>query len=190
MQASLTSLLTVAAARLHARGLLLVGNVGGAFGSFQSLWRRWGAIMDGAMEESWGYGTDHRPIPQAAVVAELQNAAWSEAHLKYVITNGDLPANSETASTYGLGLALLVARGLTSWNVSEGNYSSYAPWYREYTVAQKLGHPSTRSYKTRADGLYVRRFANGTVAVNATIRTINDRIYGPLAAHSAVIRLT
>jgi hypothetical protein len=189
MQASLTSFLTAAASRLHARGLLLVGNVSGVYGSFQPLWRQWGALMDGAMEESWGYGTDHRPIPQSVVIAELQNAAWSETRLKYVLANGDLPAHSETASSYGLGLALLVARGMTSWNVSEGNYGSYAPWYPEYTQAQKLGRPFTLSYDAQADGLFVRRFANGTVAVNPTTGTISDSTYGALAAHTAVIKL-
>jgi Hypothetical glycosyl hydrolase family 15 len=189
MQASLTGFLRAAASRLHARGLLLIGNVSGAYGSYQPLWRQWGAILDGAMEESWGYGTDRRPIPQGLIVAELQNAAWSEAHLRYVLANGDLPANSETASSYGLGLALLVARGRTSWNVSEGNYGSYAPWYPEYTQAQKLGRPATGSYHTEADGLYVRRFANGTVAVNATAGPIADPTYGLLAAHSAAIKL-
>ena len=103
--------------------------------------------------------------------------------------NGDLPAYSETASTYGLGLALLVARGLTSWNVSEGHYGAYAPWYREYANAQRLGRPFALSYSTQAGGLYVRRFANGTVAVNATAGTISHPTYGTLAAHTAVIML-
>ncbi len=190
MQASITSFLTAATARLHTQGLLMVGNVGGAYGSFQPLWRQWGAIMDGALEESWGYGTDRLPVPQSVVVAELENAAWSEAHRKYVIANGDLPAYSETASTYGLGLALLVASGQTSWNVSEGRYTSYAPWYPEYTDAQKLGYPSTPTYDTKANGLYVRRFANGAVAVNTTEGAISDPTFGALPPHSATIRLS
>ncbi len=203
--AAWTSFLTTLADRLHEHRLMLILNIGAAFdyggarGDYQQFWRQWSALADGTLEEEFGFGITQSPpaLPQPAWVVrqELENFSWSEAHRKYAVANADLPGGLSPSArardtAYGLGLELLVADGYSSWNVTAGGYGT--PRFGRLSLvgaAQALGAPREGPVTTpREDGLYVRTYARGSVAVNTTGATIEDRTYGRVPAHTAIVR--
>jgi hypothetical protein len=161
-QGAMTSMLTAASATLHANGLLVFGNLCGTVIS-PGLWQQWAAITDGAEEESWtdpgtGVASDTWAWPR-----KLADAAWSEAHGKYVI----LHSYNTTAAGNNFGIAsmLLSAAGRTSYSTSNANYTSYEQFYPDYDAAARLGAPLS-SYAVLSNGVYERQFRNGIVLVN------------------------
>lgn len=185
------SYVTAISAALHANGLLSIGNIaGGAVttccGGGPAYWQSLQLDgFDGASEESFTAGTNHLPVATNVWKQEVANVAWNEAHGKYFLGNGDVGTN-EAADTYGLASVLLAAEGHSSWDVSAGNYYSGEYWPPEYTTALGLGAP-TGAYYAQPNGLYVRKFQNGTVVVNPNASSISDSVYGVLGAYSGRI---
>lgn len=162
-QAAQISLLRYATAAMHAHGLLLIGNVGGAD---RSLWRRCNSVMDGAEEEAFtdiGFGVRQFlwwwPI-------QLDNIAWSVAHGKLLI----LHSHNLTAAgnRFALATALLAASPAVNLSTANGNYHGYEAWYPDYSRARGLGAPLGRY--VRRGSVRLRWFHNGVVLVNPTPR--------------------
>jgi hypothetical protein len=171
-QAAMTSFLRYTARELHRNRLILVPNIGGGSvtdASGQTFWNLWTGIADGSDEESFAFGTTQRSISASQVASELQNVAWSEAHGKYTLLNGDMPQGDSRRTTYALALMLMVAGGHTSWDISEGCNTTCDAWLPVYTAAQRLGGPLG---PYMLDGsVYSRRFAHGTVTANVATHT-------------------
>jgi hypothetical protein len=190
-QAGMTSFVANVSAGLHASRLLSFGNISGGnsgpqLGGGPAWWdafQLWG--LDGASEESFTSGTNHLPIPFGNWQLELANEAWNEAHGKYLLANADV-GSSRALNVYGLATMLLAAGGYSSWDADSGNYYINEFWFPEYDTALKLGTP-LGPYSAQANGLYVRRFQNGSVIVNPTTKTISDSVYGNVAAQSGMI---
>ncbi|MGI8571041.1 MAG: putative glycoside hydrolase [Solirubrobacteraceae bacterium] len=188
--AAMMSWITNESAGLHAQGLMSFGNIaGGCSPLFNGGPAWWDAFqqagLDGASEESFTSGTNHLPMVTSQWKQELANEVWSEANGKYLLGNADVGAN-EALNVYGLGTVLLAAQGRSSWNTDSGNYTSPEYWFPEYNTALALGAP-LGSYTVQSNGLYVRRFQNGGVAVNPTTSTVDDPAYGTLGPQSALI---
>ena len=189
-QNSMTTALGYLTGQLHAQHLLLIGNVSGGNvtgigNGGPAVWQRFDTQMDGAMEESWTYGTNHAPLPTSEVTNGLANVAWAEAHGKYTMLNDDI-TNCSSCSGYGMATLMLVGQGLTSYDLSAGSYNNYSAWWDSYGKGSGLG-VSLGNYTTQANGLLVRRFLNGTIVVNDTANPIGDRLFGTVPAFSALI---
>jgi Hypothetical glycosyl hydrolase family 15 len=189
-QAAMMSWVTNMSAGLHANGLLSFGNIGGGaspiLGGGPAWWDAFQqAGLDGASEESFTSGTNHLPVPFSQWKQEIANEVWNEANGKYLLANADVGGN-EALNTYGLATVLLGAQGRSSWDTASGNYTSPEYWFPEYNTALALGAP-LGSYTVQSNGLYVRSFQNGAVAVNPTTSTVNDPAYGTLGPQSALI---
>jgi hypothetical protein len=192
-QNAMTAALAYVTSTLHAHGLLTFVNISGGNVTFccgggPAVWQRYVAQVDGAMQESWTYGTNHLPLPATEVQAGLANTAWSEAHGKYTLVNDDI-THCEACSDYGLAAMMLVAGGHSSYDISNGIYTgtTNGVWWPSYSTAQGVGAP-LGPYRTLADGLMVRSFASGSVVVNDTTSAISDPTYGRVPATSAQIR--
>lgn len=190
-QNAMTSALGYMASQLHAHKLMLFGNVGGGnitfcCGGGPAIWQRYVSKMDGAMEETWTYATNGKPVPTSEVQAGLANTAWSEAHGKYTIVNDDI-RNCQACSDYGLATMMLVTNGYASYDVSNGAYSNYAAWFPSYNTAKSLG-PAIGNGTRQSNGLMVRRFAAGDVVVNDTGHAISDPVFGTVPAHAGQFR--
>jgi hypothetical protein len=190
-QNTMTRALAYLGGQFHGHNLLFMGNIGGGNVNFtggggSTVWERYDSELDGAMEESWTYGTDGRPVPAARLQAGLANVAWAEAHHKYSILNDDI-TNCSSCSGYGMAALLLVGQKLSSYDISNGSYGSYNSWWSQYyDKGQRLGN-AQGNYYTQSNGLLVRRFTYGTVVVNDTTHAINDPTFGRVAATSALI---
>ena len=190
-QNTMTRALGYLSGQLHGHHLLLMGNIGGGNVNFtggggSTVWERYDSQLDGAMEESWTYGTDGHPVSAARLQAGLANVAWAEAHHKYSILNDDI-TNCSSCSGYGMAALLLVGQKLSSYDISNGSYGSYNNWWSQYyDKGQRLGN-AQGNYYTQANGLLVRRFTAGTVVVNDTTHAIDDPTFGHVAATSALI---
>lgn len=188
-QSAMTGALGTLAGQLHSRGLLLAGNIGGGNdttrGGGPAVWQRYDGQMDGAMEESWTYGTNHAPVSATQVNNGLANVVWSEAHGKYTLVNDDV-TNCASCSGYGMATLMLVGQGRSSYDLSSGSYGNYSAWWASYGKAAGMG-VSLGSYTTQANGLKVRRFVNGTIVVNDTASPITDLLFGTVPADSALI---
>jgi Hypothetical glycosyl hydrolase family 15 len=162
------SFLTYLASGLHSKGLLLLGNVAGIWGpGEQPVWDTWAGILDGSIEESWAFGTDHQPIAPSRVALDIHEGRFAEHHRKLLIANADIAGMDSTAATaYGLALALMVASGQVSWDVSEGSYTTYERWFSVYDAARALGPPRGPATYDTTTSTYSRRFRNGTVTAN------------------------
>ena len=173
-QAAMTSFLRYTARELHRNRLILLPNIGGGWitdASGQTFWNLWTGIADGSDEESFAFGTTQRPISASQVASELQNVAWSEAHGKYALLNGDMPQGDSRRTTYALALMLMVAGGHSSWDISEGCNTTCDNWLPVYTAAERLGGPL--GPYTLDGSVYRRRFQNGTVTANVATHTGN-----------------
>jgi Hypothetical glycosyl hydrolase family 15 len=164
---AMSSMVTAAATQAHAQGLLVVGNVGGAW-TAPGVWEQWSAQLDGAEEESWG-GLGSRSQQLGTWHAKLTEAAWSAANGKIALLHSF--STSETGNTFDMASMLLTADGRTSYSTSNANLTSSEAWYPEYDTAQGLGAPAG-SFKQLANGVYERVFAHGIVLVNATAKGI------------------
>ena len=190
-QNAMSRALTYLAAVLHAHGLLLFANISGGNIDFccrggPTVWRRYLAPLDGALEETWTYGTNGRPLPAREIQTGMANVAWDEAHDKATIVNDDV-AGCQACIALGLATELLVAQGRTSYDVAAGAYDRYATWWPTYRAAQRLGQ-ALGDYIEQANGLLLRRFASGTIVVNDTAATVNDPVLGRIPPHSGVLR--
>jgi hypothetical protein len=166
-QSAVYSLLSYAGPAVHAAGLKLYANVSAAD---SAQWAKWNGPLDGAMEESWtdgGLGLAQQ-VPWWR--QKLTNAAWSQAHGKYVLLHSY--NRTETGNTYGLAAMLLVANGRVSYTTST-NYVTTAAWLPEYTTAQHLGAARGR-YRVLRSGAYERVFAHGIVLVNPSRHRIGS----------------
>ena len=190
-QTAMTAALAYMASYLHTNGKIVVSNISGGNVAFcchggPAIWQKYVSQIDGAMQESWTYGTNHLPLPATEVQAGLLNTAWSEAQGKYTLVNDDI-TNCESCDDYGLASMLLVAAGLSSYDTANGSYNgNYGAWWPSFATAQNLGAP-LGAYTTLPDGLMVRQFAHGWVAVNDTTASIADATYGTVPATSAII---
>lgn len=188
--AAMMSWVTNESAGLHAQGLMSFANIaGGCSPLFNGGPAWWDAFqqagLDGASEESFTSGTNHLPMVTSQWKQLLANEVWNEANGKYLLANADVGGN-EALNTYGLATVLLGAQGRSSWNTDSGNYTAPEYWFPEYNTALALGAP-LGSYTVQSNGLYVRSFQNGAVAVNPTTSTVNDPAYGTLGPQSALI---
>jgi hypothetical protein len=189
-QNNMTTALGYLTAQLHAQHMLFIGNVSGGNvtgigNGGPAVWQRFDTQMDGAMEESWTYGTNHAPLPTSEVTNGLANVAWAEAHGKYTMLNDDI-TNCSSCSGYGMATLMLVGQKLTSYDLSSGSYNNYSAWWASYDKGAGMG-VSLGNYSTQANGLMVRRFLNGTIVVNDTTQPITDVVFGTVPAHSAII---
>ena len=172
----------------HAAGLILIANVGLAdYPATQNWWTLWNSIADGAMEESWTFGTDANPVSLMQWKTELANVQFNETHGKYTLLNADTFGN-HSSDVYALASMLLVAAGRTSYDAADGNYHDGEYWWPEYSASQHLG-PALGTYTALRDQLYIRRFAHGTVVVNPNTASIADPTFGVVAAHTGQINL-
>ena len=135
-QSTMTSALAYLRGQMHGHHLLFMGNIGGGNVNFvggggSTVWERYDQELDGAMEESWTYGTDGKPVSASRLQAGLQNVAWAEAHGKYSILNDDI-VNCPQCSGYGMAALLLVGQKLSSYDISNGSYGSYSAWWNQY----------------------------------------------------------
>jgi hypothetical protein len=190
-QAGIQSWVTKESAGLHKQGLLSFGNIGGGAvnyygGGGSTYWQRYQQTgLDGAEEESFALGNDGKPVPTWQWQQGLANEVWSEANGRYMLGNGDVYTN-RALNVYGLATLLLAAQHRSSWDTASGNYTSGEYWFPEYNTALALGAP-LGAYTIQANGLYVRHFKNGTVLVNPTTSSINDRFYGQIPAQRGEI---
>jgi hypothetical protein len=168
---AMTSFLRTMSGAVHARGLKVIANIGGP----QS-WLQWSALLDGAMEESWTDG-GLGPAQQLPWWTEkLQHVAWSEAHGKYVLLHSF--SSGESGNIYGLASMLLIANGLVTYSTSNINYVGAEQWFPDYQTAEQLGTPNGH-YRRLRSGVYERKFANGLVLVNPTLRSVAGiRLHG------------
>ena len=190
-QNQMTAALSYLTSKLHAQHLMMTGNIGGGNitgigGGGPAVWQRFDSQMDGAMEESWTYGTNHKPVPASRVQNGLANVAWAEAHGKYTIVNDDI-TNCSSCSGYGMATLLLVGQRLSSYDLSAGSYNNYSAWWNSYGKGAGMG-VALGNYSTQSNGLMVRRFLNGTVAVNDTAHAISDPTFGRVPADSATLQ--
>ena len=191
--AAMRSWVTNTSVGLHSAHLLSIGNIaGGAInwccGSGSSIWQSYQQIgLDGAEEESFAIGTNSLPVSPAQWKQALLNELWSEANGKYMLGSGDAFSN-QALNVYGLATLILGAQSYSSWDTASGNYSSGAYWFPQYDAALALGSP-LGPYSVQSNGLYVRRFTNGTVVVNPTTSAIGDPQYGLIGAQSGRIGL-
>jgi hypothetical protein len=201
VQRAWTRFMKVAAARLHAAGFMLIPNI--SFGSdlcadtTEDCWRAWSRIADGAMDESFVFGAQDeahagcaRPVvrePPSAILTELSDFAWSERNGRYAIASSDIPVGDGRDLRYSVGIMLLVAGPHISWVASQGCYSDAARAVHSvlgswaWSQALALGLPRAAVTVTR-EGLLVRRFARGSVAVNLTASSITSAAVGRIAA--------
>jgi hypothetical protein len=175
---------------LHSHGYVVYANISG--GNVQccsggpSVWQSYMNRIDGGMEESWTYGTNHLPVRSSQVINGILNVAWAEAHGKYMMVNDDI-TNCESCSDYGLATMLLAGNGHTTYDTANGIYrGSYGPWWPSYNTAQSLGAPTGGAHILNS-GLWYRPFAGGWIVVNITSSAISDPTYGRVAANSAII---
>jgi Hypothetical glycosyl hydrolase family 15 len=153
------SLLRYAASAVHASGLELFANVAAAN---SAQWAAWNAPLDGAMQESWTDGGLGLAQQLPWWRQKLADAAWSQAHGKYLLLHSYNP--SEAANVYGLAAMLLLADGRTSYS-TWNNGQTDRHWFPEYNTAQRLG-PALGGYRVLRSGVYERVFAHGIVLVN------------------------
>lgn len=189
--AAMASFVTQVSAALHANGLLSIGNISGGANAYgnggPTYWQEFLQNgFDGAQEESFTSGTNHLPVPLAQWKQALANEAWNEAHGKYFLGNADVTTN-QALNTYGLATLLLAAQGHSSWSTADGAYGAGEYWFPVYNTALALGQP-LGAYAVQSNGLYVRRFRNGTVIVNPTTSTISAGAYGNMGAQSGLIQ--
>jgi hypothetical protein len=189
-QNKMTAAVSVLTGKLHAQHLMMTGNIGGGNitgigGGGPAVWQRYDSKMDGAMEESWTYGTNHKPVPASRVQNGLANVAWAEANGKYTIVNDDI-TNCASCSGYGMATLLLVGQRLSSYDLSAGSYNNYSAWWSSYGKSAGMG-VALGKYSTQSNGLMVRRFLNGSVAVNDTTHAISDPTFGRVPADSAAL---
>lgn len=164
-QAAVTSLLRYAGPAVHAHGLLLIGNIGGAY---LPLWSRWTSLMDGSEEEAF---TDIGQGPAPFLwwwPYQQANIAWSEAHGKLTLLHSH--NTTEAGNVFGLASALMQARSHITYSTSNGNYYGYEQWYPEYTTARRLGAPLGGAF--RHHGARERRFRHGLVLVNPSLHWV------------------
>ncbi len=161
---AMTSFLQTMTSVVHASGLKVVANIGGP-----QAWQQWASIVDGAAEESWTDGGLGLAQQLPWWKEKLQNVAWSEAHGKLALLHSF--NTGEAANVYGLASMLLVAGGHTSYSTSNANYVGAEEWFPEYGSAEHLGAPLGH-YRQLRSGVYERRFANGVVVVNPTLRSV------------------
>ncbi|HEY6396942.1 MAG TPA: putative glycoside hydrolase [Solirubrobacteraceae bacterium] len=159
-QAAMYSFLTNVGAAIHASGLKVIGNIGGATAA---IWRQWNGPLDGAEEESWTNGNFGFLQQVPAWPQKLGDAAWSEANGKIMLVHSY--DTTEAGNTYGLASMMLVAGGHVSYSTTNTGIVNYEVWYPEYTDAQQLGAP-LGSYQRLSNGVYERRFAKGIVLSN------------------------
>jgi hypothetical protein len=187
---AMTGLLRVLRNGLHQQHVTLWGNIGGATAT-PGLWQRWAGIMDGAMEESWTDGSLGLAQQLPDFPAKLADAAWSEAHHKYVLEH--TWNTTEAGNTFGLAAALLVAGGYTSYSTNAADYGNgQTLWFPEFDTARRLGLP-TGHYRRLRNGVYVRHFQHGMVVVNASTRALGvpfgGMYSGTRVAHATAARL-
>lgn len=159
-----TSFLEYAAEQVHAAGLLVFANLGGA-STVPGLWEQWSGILDGSQEQSWNDWAAGTADSLAEWQQLLQEPIWSEAHKKYTLLESD--DNGERQNTFGLASMMLVADGKTSYSTANLNQTADEQWYPTYSAAQQLGDPAGK-YAELPDGIYLRLFTNGLVIVNPT----------------------
>jgi Hypothetical glycosyl hydrolase family 15 len=165
-QAAMYSFVVNTSAAIHAGGLRVIGNIGGANAA---IWRQWNGPMDGAEEESWTDGGSGFAQQIPFWSQKLGDAAWSEANGKIMLVHSfDV---TEAGNVYGLASMMLVAAGHVSYSVSNAGTVSYEVWYPEYTEAQQLG-AAAGGYQRLSNGVYERRFANGIVLANPSAQGV------------------
>jgi len=167
-QAAEYGFITQAASSAHARGLLIVGNIGGS-SVLPTLWQQWTAPMDGSEEESWTDDGSGLANWLKLWSKNLAHIAWSEANGKYALLHSW--NQTQAGNAFGLASMLLVANGRASYSTSDANYTSGETWYPEYTTAQQLGAPAA-AYQQLPNGVYERVFTNGIVLVNASTNSL------------------
>jgi hypothetical protein len=165
-QAAMYSFLVNTSATIHANGLMVIGNIGGAN---STIWKQWNGPMDGAEEESWTDGGLGFLQQVPAWPMKLGNAAWSEANGKIMIVH--TYDTTEAGNTYALASMMLVAGGHMTYSTTNAGIASYEMWYPEYSEAQLLGR-ALGSYQQLSNGVYERRFANGVVLANPTPQAV------------------
>ncbi len=104
---AMSSMVTAAATQSHAQGLLVVGNIGGAW-TAPGVWQTWSSQLDGAEEESWG-GLGSAGQQLSTWHAKLAEAQWSAAHGKIALLHSF--DTSETGNTFDMASMLLTADG-------------------------------------------------------------------------------
>jgi hypothetical protein len=164
-QAAMYSFISYAGRTAHANGLELFANMAAAD---SAEWAKWNGPLDGAEEESWTDGSLGLAQQIPWWHEKLANAAWSEAHGKYILLHSY--NMTEPANVYGLAAMLLIANGHASYSTWHQGQQQET-WFPEYNTAKRLGR-ALGSYRILRNGLYVRRFAHGIVLVNPTGHTI------------------
>jgi hypothetical protein len=173
-QAAMSSFVDYATAQIHAHHLLALGNIGGS-ANYPGLWEKWGALLDGAEEQSFtdsGSGVVHLLW---AWPAQLAHAQWSQANGKYALLHSN--SATEAGNTFGLATMLLVGDGDALYSTANANFDGYEKWYPEYTTAEGLGTP-LGAYAKLTNGVYQRMFGNGLVLVNPTTKAVSLSLGG------------
>lgn len=173
-QTAMISLVQSQVAGLHAAGLMVWVNIGGATAQHVTtpdpFWMACAGLADWATEESWmSAGAAAGGLVQQApyFTSKLANVAWSEAHGKGVMLRcGDA---TEAGNTFGLAAMLLVATGHTTYSTANTAYNGQENWFPEYTTAQQLGAPL--GPYTVAGSVYTRLFQGGWVTVDTNALT-------------------
>ncbi len=180
-QPAVYSLISYTAPVLHAQHLLMVGNIGGA-ATAPGLWQKWTTPMDGSEDEQFADANFTYYWS-----TQIANAAWSEANHKIALLHSH--STTEAGNTYGLASMMLVAQGSSSYSTSNANVTKSELWFPEYALAQSLGAPTSPSTQLPG-GVYLRTFANGLVAVNASSSTQNVNLGGGTYSGSLLTNVT
>jgi hypothetical protein len=151
--------------QLRSAGYSIVANIG-HFGEYPDVGRRWLQYMDGAMDENfgkWGSTAGSGYAWEGYWKNELGSLKYAQEQGKDFLAVTHSADGDAAAARYGWATVLLGAAG----NAQFAMHNSYSTenWFPEYDydIGEPVGPETPLS-----NGLHVRLFANGMVAVNPT----------------------
>lgn len=156
---------------IRAKGYMVILNLAddyGVVGSSEHLI----APCDGVFMESWTDGGAGLAQQDAYWHSKLSTIAWCEQNKKLCFLNSY--NTTEAGKTYALGGMLLVASydGYCYFGTAPSGAYTTEVFIQEYTDAANLG-PPVAPYVEVQYRVYMRRFRNGVVLVNASSATSN-----------------
>jgi hypothetical protein len=174
-QAATGSALASIGPRIQSGGYEVIANIG-HWGEYGEIGRSWLQYMDGAMAEhfgKWGTSTGSGYGWEDYWNSQLESLKYAQQHGKEFLAVTTSATNDAAAARYGWATTLLGAEGKTHFAL-HGNYTTES-WFPEYDydIGDPVG-PETRL----SNGVHVRLFTNGIVAVNPTAGQLTADLCG------------
>jgi hypothetical protein len=174
-QAATESALASIGPRIRSSGYEVIANIG-HWGEYGAVGRSWLQYMDGAMAEhfgKWGTSSGSGYGWEGYWNSQLESLKYAQEHGKEFLAVTTSATNDAAAARYGWATTLLGAAGKAHFAL-HGNYTTET-WFPEYDyeVGEPVG-PETRL----SNGVHVRLFTNGIVAVNPTSGQLSADLCG------------